>query len=176
MPKLIHDKTNIFKAYYGVVNDNARLAGVTDEMTLPNFENISETLNLAGMVGEIDSPSAGQYKSTTVDIPLTQVSKEAFELMCDDSVPIILKAAQEVLDTATYKKSYVVRTITIKGMTKGHDYGKLKKGGYGNPTIKKEIIYYKDELGGDVLEEIDKFNGKAVINGKDVLGDVASLI
>lgn len=172
----IHDKTNIFNAYCGAVDKAAKLAGVTDEMTLPNFENISETLNLAGMVGEVDSPSAGQYKSTTVDIPLTQVSKEAFELMCDDSTSIILKSAQEVLDTETYKRTYVVRTITIKGMTKGHDYGKLKKGGYGNPTIKKEVIYYKDQLGEEVLEEIDKFNGKAVINGKDVLGDVESLI
>ena len=156
----IHDKTNIFKAYYGQVSEDARLAGVTDEMTLPNFENVSETLNLAGMVGEIDSPSAGQYK----------------RIMCDDSTSIILKSAQEILDTETYKKIYVVRTITIKGMTKGHDYGKLKKGGYGNPTIKKEVIYYKDQVGEDVIEEIDKFNGKAVINGEDVLGNVASLI
>lgn len=145
-------------------------------MTLPNFENVSETLNLAGMVGEIDSPSAGQYKSATIDIPFTQVSKEAFGIMCDDSTSIILKSAQEILDTETYKKIYVVRTITIKGMTKGHDYGKLKKGGYGNPTIKKEVIYYKDQVGEDVIEEIDKFNGKAVINGEDVLGNVASLI
>ena len=52
----IYDKTNIFKAYYGQVSEDARLAGVTDEVTLPNFENVSETLNLAGMVGEIDSP------------------------------------------------------------------------------------------------------------------------
>ena len=80
----IYDKTNIFKAYYGQVSEDARLAGVTDEVTLPNFENVSETLNLAGTVGEIDSPSAGQYKSATIDIPFTQVSKEAFGIMCDD--------------------------------------------------------------------------------------------
>ena len=33
----IYDKTNIFKAYYGQVSEDARLAGVTDEVTLPNF-------------------------------------------------------------------------------------------------------------------------------------------
>lgn len=172
----INDKTNIFNAYYDTVDVKGKLAGVTDEVTLPNFENISETLNLAGMVGEVDSPSAGQYKSTTVDIPFSQVSKEAFDIMCNDSASIILKAAQEVLDTETYKKKHVVRTITIKGMTKAHDYGKLKKGGYSNASIKKEVIYYKDQVGDDVIEEIDKFNGKAVINGNDVLGDVESLI
>lgn len=32
----IHDKTNIFKAYYGQVSEDARLAGVTDEMTHRN--------------------------------------------------------------------------------------------------------------------------------------------
>lgn len=30
----IYDKTNIFKAYYGQVSEDARLAGVTDEVTL----------------------------------------------------------------------------------------------------------------------------------------------
>ena len=104
------------------------------------------------------------------------MSKEAFGIMCDDSTSIILKSVQEIFNTETLKKIHIVRTITIKGMTKGHDYGKLKKGGYGNPTIKKEVIYYKDQVGEDVIEEIDKFNGKAVINGEDVLGNVASLI
>ena len=92
------------------------------------------------------------------------MSKEAFGIMCDDSTSIILKSVQEIFNTETLKKIHIVRTITIKGMTKGHDYGKLKKGGYGNPTIKKEVIYYKDQVGEDVIEEIDKFNGKAVIN------------
>lgn len=172
----INEKTNIFNAYYDTVDAKGKLAGITDEVTLPNFENISETINLAGMVGEVDSPSSGQYKSTTIDIPFSQVSKEAFSIMCNDSASIILKASQEVLDTETYEKKHIVRTITIKGMTKGHDYGKLKKGGYSNASIKKEVIYYKDQLGDDVLEEIDKFNSKAIINGKDMLGDIESLI
>ena len=135
----IYDKTNIFKAYYGQVSEDARLAGVTDEVTLPNFENVSETLNLAGTVGEIDSPSAGQYKSATIDIPFTQVSKEAFGIMCDDSTSIILKSVQEIFNTETLKKIHIVRTITIKGMTKGHDYGKLKKKVREYDVIKQNI-------------------------------------
>lgn len=96
----IYDKTNIFKAYYGQVSEDARLAGVTDEVTLPNFENVSETLNLAGTVGEIDSPSAGQYKSATIDIPFTQVSKEALELCVMTAHRLFLKA---------YRKSLIQR-------------------------------------------------------------------
>mgnify|MGYP000054889826 FL=1 len=45
------------------------------------------------------------------------------------------------------------------------NYGRLKKGSFGNPSITKELTYYKDEIAGEVVTEIDKFNGKAVIGG-----------
>lgn len=74
------------------------------------------------------------------------------------------------------EKKKITHKILVPTKDGGYVNFKLKKGGYGNPTIKKEVIYYKDQVGEDVIEEIDKFNGKAVINGEDVLGNVASLI
>lgn len=61
-------------------------------------------------------------------------------------------------------------------MTKSINYGKLKKGGYGNPSIKKEVIYYKEEIDGEVITEIDKFNGKCIINGTNIMQDIENLI
>jgi len=93
-----------------------------------------------------------------------------------DNQMLILRAAQEKIDTSSLDKSYVSRVIYVKGLTKAINYGKLKKGGYGNPSIKKEIVYYKEELDGEVITEIDKFNGKCVINGENVMEDVEALI
>lgn len=171
----IAEKNNLFNAYLGTVNAKNKLMGVTDEVTLPEFEMASETLSLAGMAGEIDSPSPGQTKSAQIEIPFTNISKEALRAVAD-SESIILRAAQEQLDTETLSKSTIGRIITVRGMTKSINYGKLKKGGYGNPSIKKEVIYYKDVLDGETITEVDKFNGKCMINGKNMMQDVEQYI
>jgi len=172
---VIQEKINRFNAYLDVVDEAHKIA-VTAEITLPVFENTSETLNLSGMAGEVDSPSPGQFKSTQIEIPFTNISKEALKLAADDGKAIILKAAQENINTSTLARSLTGRTITIKGFTKEINYGKLLKGGFTNPSIKKEVVYYKDQLGKDVLTEVDKLNGISKINGTDLASGIASLI
>jgi len=172
---IVPDKTDRFNMYLGVVDAAHRIA-VTSEITLPTFEYMSATINLSGMAGEVDSPSSGQVKSTQIELPFTNVSKANFELAGNDSAIIILRAAVEILNTETLLRSYVNRTIMIKGFTKEINYGKLEKGGYGNPSIKKELIYYKDKVGNDVITEVDKFNGTTKINGVDLVADIEDLI
>lgn len=172
----ISEKLNVFNAYLGSVDAANKLIGVTDEITLPDFECMSETISLSGMAGEVDSPSPGQFKSVQFEITFTNISKDSLRAAADDSKSIILRAAQEQVDTETLSKSLVGRAVTIKGMTKSINYGKLKKGGYGNPSIKKEVIYYKEEYDGETITEVDKFNTKCIINGKNVLQEIESLI
>lgn len=171
----IPDKTDRFNMFIDVV-DLAHKIAVTSEITLPTFEYASETLNLSGMAGEVDSPSPGQVKSTQIEIPFSSISKEGLELARKDNSTLILKSAQEIINTNALTRSHTGRTITIKGFTKEINYGKLLKGGFGNASIKKEIIYYKDQLGDDVLTEVDKFNGIYKINGGNVISDIENLI
>lgn len=168
----VAEKLNRFNAYVGEVKADAKLAGVTDEVELPDFQFMSETLSLAGMAGEIDSPSLGQIQSVQIEIPFSNVSKEMMAVMKDDSKSIILRGPQEVLDTETHARSMVQREVVIKGLTKGYKSGRLKKGGYGNPSITKEVTYFQDTVGTDVVTLIDKWNGKVIIDGQDLTGDV----
>lgn len=172
----IPDKINNFNVYSGVVSAKKRLIGITSEVTLPNWENTSETLSLAGMGGEIDSPTVGQYKSTEIEIGFSNMAKSTLEIAADDATPLILKGAQEFINPENGTKTFASRTITVRGMTKGVDYGKLKKGGYGEPKVKKEVTYYKEVIDGEVVTEIDKFNGKAIVAGKDMTKDILSYI
>jgi P2 family phage contractile tail tube protein len=68
------------------------------------------------------------------------------------------------------------RVITVRGMTKEIKYGSLKKGGFGNPSITKEVTYYKDEYDGKVMTEIDKWNPGCVINGVNIGKEIQDLI
>lgn len=172
----IPEKINNFKAYAGSVDEANRLIGITAEVTLPNFSYMTETINLAGMAGEVDSPAVGQLQSANIEIPFTQISPESLEIAGRDNEMLILRAAQEETDTETLAKSFVGRAIYIKGLTKGIDYGTLKKAGYGNPSVTKEIIYYKEVITRDgvdnVITEIDKFNGKFKLNSMDVTAQI----
>ncbi len=172
----IAEKINRFNAYVENSDAKNKLAGITEEVTLPDFKEMSESLNLAGMGGEIDSPTVGNFESAQIEIPFSNISSEMFRLVVDDSVPLILRSAQEELDTSTLKKGFIGRVVTVKGMTKEVDYGKLKKGGYGEPKVVKEIVYYKDEHNGKTIAEIDKFNNVYVVNGVDMMKDISKLI
>ena len=170
------EKINRYNAYVGSSTTENKLAGITSEVTLPTFKEKSEELDLAGMGGDIDSPSIGSFESTEVEIPFSNISEQMMRLVTDDSQSIILRSAQEELYSSNLSRSLIGRTITMKGMTKEINFGKLKKGGYGEPSVKKELVYYKEEYNGQTIIEVDKFNNVYVVNGEDKLAGLADLI
>lgn len=173
---LIPDKINNYNVYVGTASAANKLIGVTDETTLPQLKNLSETLSLAGMSGEIDSPAVGQYQSMEIEIGFSNIAKSSLEIAAMDNVPLIFRSAQEFVNPEDSTKSLKNRTITVRGMTKAINFGSLKKGGYGKPSVTKEVTYYKDVIDGDVVVEIDKFNGRAIIGGIDQTKDIMDYI
>lgn len=173
---LIPDKINNFNAYKGTATNENRLLGTTNEVQLPEWELMSEMLNLAGFAGELDSPTEGQLKSAQIEIGFSNASSQMMALVEDDTEPIVLRGAQEFIDKETSTKVMKNRTITIKGMTKSFNMGSLKVGGYGSPSIKKEVTYYKDVIDGEVVTEIDKINFRYVVNGVDKGAQINEMI
>lgn len=174
---LIPDKIGRFNAYLGTADQANKLLGITDEITLPTFSYMSETLNLAGMAGEIDSPAVGQLQSTQIEITFSNISMQMMNLAADDSKMLVLRAEQEFLNRETLAKELKGRAISIKGFTKQINYGSLKKGGYGKPSITKEVVYYKDVVDGEVITEVDKINGSPfTLNGVNMAAATDSLI
>ena len=175
--RLIPDKINRFNAYVGTVDAANKIVGISNEIQLPTFEGLTETIFFSGSGGEVESPAVGLYKSCDVEIPFTNISPEGMKLAGDDSLALILRGAQEYIDPETNAKSFKNRTITIMGMTKKIDYGKLKMGGNGEPSITKEVTMYKDVLDGEIITEIHKFGGgKTIVNGIDVSAQIEDLI
>lgn len=172
----IPDKVNNFNVYAGTASEANRLIGVTDEVTLINLKNMSETLNLAGAAGEIDSPTVGQYQSSEIEISFSNIAKSSLEVAAMDNTPLIFRSAQEFVNPEDNTKSFQNRTITVRGMTKGINFGVLKKGGYGKPSITKEVTYYKEVINDEVVAEIDKFNGRSIIGGIDQTKDIMEYI
>lgn len=174
---LIPDKIGRFNAYKGTADQANKLLGITAEVTLPTFSYMSETLNLAGTAGEIDSPAKGQLQSIEIEIPFSNISEQSMAIAADDSEPLILRAEQEFINRETHAKVLKGRVITVKGFTKKINFGSLKKGGYGNPSVTKEVTYYKDVVDGVTITEVDKINGSPfTINGVNMAAESDSLI
>ena len=173
---LIPDKINNYNVYSGTATEANKLIGVTDETTLIDLQNMSETISLAGMAGEIDSPTIGQYQSMNITITFSNIARSSLDVAAQDNVPLIFRSAQEFINPEDSTKSIKNRTITLRGMTKSINFGMLKKSGYGKPSVMKEVIYYKEVIDGEVVAEIDKFNGKAIIGGVDQTKDILNYI
>ncbi len=173
---LIPDKVNNYNVYSGTASAANKLLGISDETTLPSIQFMTESMSLAGMAGEFDSPAQGQVQSMEIELGFSNIAKSSLEIAAQNNVPLILRSAQEFINPTDGTKSFKNRTITVRGMTKEINFGTLKKGGYGKPSIKKEVVYYKEEIDGEVVAEVDKFNGKVIIGGVDMTKDILEYI
>ena len=55
-------KINAYNDYL----DGKKNIGISDEVTLPDLEALTETLSGAGILGEIDEPLLGHYKASEI--------------------------------------------------------------------------------------------------------------
>lgn len=99
---------------YNVYNDAERLIGVGDEVTLPDFEAMAETISGAGILGELDDPTVGHFSNMEMEIPFRVLDREATDMLdMTKAVRLTLRAAQQALtvegDTEFRSMRVVVR-------------------------------------------------------------------
>jgi P2 family phage contractile tail tube protein len=161
---------------YNVYDDTDKLVGVAAEVTLPTLEAMSETVSGAGILGEYESPTPGHFGSMTTEIPFRTLLDQSFKLMKNKGRSIVLRAAQQSYDVAQGSISTRPLKITLRGIPKGLELGKLSPG---TPTESKntiEILYIKIEENGSTLLELDKLNFVYFVDGEDLLADIRSQI
>ena len=67
--------------HYNVYNDASKLVGVSGDVELPDFEAITETIEGAGVLGEIEAAATGQFSSMTIKIPFSVLYEDMFTLV-----------------------------------------------------------------------------------------------
>lgn len=167
----IPTKINMFNLY----TTGDRLAGVTGEVTLPDFEAISETISGAGILGEIDDPTVGHFSSMEQEVPFRVLDEDAVDMM-DPTKPvnITLRAAQQV-STAEGAVDFKAMRVVMRGKNKSLSMGKVKQGGTMDSSIKMELSYILVEIDGKTMVELDKFNQVFRIKGTDILAKARAM-
>ena len=168
----IPSKINSFNVY----KDGDKLIGISEEVTLPDFESITETLSGPGIMGEVDDPTLGHFQSMEMEIHFRTMDQDLFRLSDDSSsVTVTLRGAIQYTDNQSGATVFKPMRIVVRGKNKGITGGKLKQGSGTGSSIKLEVLYILIEIGNVTEIELDKFNFVYKVHGKDLLAKVRKM-
>lgn len=170
VPELVHS--------FNVYDDRAkRLVGISGEVDLGELKTMTDTVNLAGTLGEYDAPATGHFSSIKLKIPFTILYVDMFELLDPSgAVQLTLRGALQHISQETFKVDQYGVKIVVKGRMTDTALGKLAKSKKSDPEVELELLYVKIIIDGKETFELDKLNFKFAVNGKDHLAKIRSLI
>ncbi len=144
----------------------------TGDITLPSLTPMTSTVSGAGILGELDLPSPGQYSSMELGITWRTINKHVFDLAGSKIKGIEIRGAFNEFDKT--KSAFVIRALkmVVRGVGKGVDLGTLAVNAATDTTNTIEATYLKIFIDGSAVFELDKLNYISRINGTDDLLDV----
>lgn len=162
---------------YNVYLDGKKLIGVSDEVTLPNFEALTETLSGAGLLGEIDEPLLGHFGASEIEIPFRTLNNDMFKLAnMQSAVNLTLRMSTQTINESNMNTDFLPSRVVIKGKNKALTGGKVKQGSGTGPSLKVEILYILIEVNKKPKFELDKLNFVYKVNGNDLLKKVRAQV
>lgn len=160
---------------FNIYKDGARLIGISDEVTLADYEAITETISGAGIAGEYEVVNPGHFSSMEQEIPFRVLYGDIYELINPlEPVALTLRGSLQVTDGNGNKKFVGMRYI-VKGACKKITGGSAKPGSPMSCSVTIETTYSKIEIDGKTKLELDKLNSIFKVNGTDVMSKIASL-
>ena len=150
----IPEKINDFNTYL----DGNKMIGVAASVTLPEVKMKTSTVSGAGINGEIDSPTIGQFESMEQEIDFN----------------VLYSSAQQVYDKTGGYAFKGLRVVEM-GRVKTFNPGKVEKGEGMEAKVTLELTYLLVENDGSPLLEVDKLNGVYKVNGVDMLAGISEL-
>ena len=162
---------NNFNLYY----KGTALVGLTGEISLPDFEGMTETLSGAGVLGEMEEVVIGAFSSMELEIPFRILDEDAFLLMSPtESLDLTLRASEQFTVKSTGNLDTKGMRVVVRGRQKKLTGGTVKIGGAMDASVTVEIAYILIELDGQKRIELDKLNNVYKVNDKDLLAKIRS--
>lgn len=165
---MIPELINAYNVYL-----SGRLLGVSGEVELPELEAMTETVEAAGVLGEIETPATGHFGSSKIKIPFAILHEDVFKLVdTTKALELTLRGSEQFMDRKTGNTEDIPVKIVIRGKATTNTLGTLAKGKKGEPEIEIETLYIKVDVNNSTALELDKLNFKFVVNGKDLMAKI----
>ena len=165
----------------GVINNfnlyhkGTALVGLTGEISLPDFEGMTETLSGPGILGELEEVIIGFFGSMELEVPFRILDEDVFALMSPaETLDLTLRASEQYTVKNTGNIDFKGMRVVVRGRQKKLTGGTIKQGGAMDASVTVEIAYIMIELDGRKRIELDKLNNVYKVNDKDLLAKVRS--
>lgn len=146
------------------INGSNSMAGIA-EVELPNIEYDTVTTEQMGMTAELEVPLMGHFKKLEAKIKMDCVDETLVAINNDKAVLIECKGAAQSMNRETSSPDVYGIDATFRGLVKKFDGIKMKSSGKLETSFELAITYYKLEINGKAIVEIDVLNNKNSING-----------
>lgn len=147
------------------INGNDKVIGIA-EFPLPDITFKEEEINVLGL-GAIKEVLVSMPEAMSTTIKFLGFDKTALKLKAGKGVNLVLAAAIQALDEND-NTTQVALYANVKGTIKSHKLGTIGLNGKLEPEIEINLSYFKLEIGGNILYEIDQRNKILIVDGEDL--------
>lgn len=156
----------------GVIKDAIVRKDGTEELvglatiTIPDIQNKVETISGLG-VTEYEHVLDTAFDAMSLVLKFSGITK-AIKFSKGKTVSLIIKVAASGLDDESHEETEQIATISVKGRVKRRSGGEIGIATKNEPEIELALTYYKYEIEGETIVEIDTLNKIAIIDGEDL--------
>lgn len=168
VPEVIED-------YRVFVNGSIDLVGIGD-VELPSFKTLTETINGAGILGEIEVGVAGHFESQKIKINWNMITGDITSFYKSDAIQIDCRVSNQQYNTTKGKREKEALKVLVKGTVTNNELGKAAKKGKYEGSSEVEVLYIKIEIGGKTIIELDKINYIYIVDGVDQLAETRNAL
>lgn len=160
---------------FNIYKDGNILIGVSGEVTLPDFEGMTETISGAGLLGEYDAVNPGQFSAQELEVPFRLAYGDIYTVLNSQTINLTLRGSLQISNGAGERENVGMRVI-VQGSPKKLTGGTVAAGKPMSAAVTLALTYIKIEINGETSVELDKLNSVFVVNGTDRLAAIKALI
>lgn len=136
---------------------------------LPEMPSSTTSITGVGLSGEVDAPVRGHFGS--MELTLNWRTPHVTGLRMAGGNPVSLQIYGSIQNFDHGANDYVEEQIivTVKGRSKSYAPGTMEAMNTTDSSNTIEVHYYKVEVEGKTITEIDKYGYKCIINGVDLM-------
>lgn len=164
------NKTINYSVYYRDSEKNGGRPQYIDDTTslqLPPIESLTDTLKGAGILGEVDMPTPGQFGAMPFAMSIRAANEAAAYLIKPGIIDIEVRWVSDRFDPVSGANEQVANKAFLKVMFKKFDEGKVESNAAADGSYEYETISYQRIMNGKEILYINKFNGDYRVNGID---------
>lgn len=154
------------------INGSDKIIGIA-EFSIPEVTYKEEEINVLG-IGAYKEVMGSMPEAMGTTIKFLGLHKTALRLKAGKGVNLVLAAAIQVLDEND-NLSEIAMFTNVRGTIKSHKFGVVGSNGKLEPEIEINLTYFKIEVDGDVLYEIDQKNKIMIIDGEDLRAGINAI-